>query len=62
MAAMIDTERRGLMRKLGSGLVVRNVCKIGAQSAATTSSGEEAQIELVAGADRRLAEARVSCR
>ena len=25
MAAMIDTERRGLLRKLGSGLVVRNV-------------------------------------
>jgi hypothetical protein len=36
--------------------------EVGAQSAATTSSGEEAQIELVAGADRRLAEARVSCR
>ena len=25
---MIDTERRGLMRKLGSGLVVRNVAKL----------------------------------
>ena len=56
---MIDTERRWLMRRPGSELVVRNVVSWRIV-AATTGGDEEAEIELVARAGGRLAKESVS--
>ena len=60
MAAMIDTERRLADENAWVASSSSETLQVGEQSAATTGSGEEAQIELVARADSRLVEESVS--
>ena len=60
MAAITDIVRRRLIGRLGFGPLRPEALQVGEPSAATRDRGAEAQIALVAGADRRLAEAGAS--